>query len=207
MMITDTNLAIKSLKGKEILPYISDLANLRINIFRHYPYLYEGCLKYEEKYLKTYADSDESIMVIVLDANKVVGASTAIPLEFETKEFQQPFTKANIALSSVFYLGESVLQPSYRGKGIYRHFFEEREKAAHRYGATTTAFCAIKRDAKHPKKPSDYTPLDAIWQHFGYQKQELTTDLKYQEIGEQKPSHKLFEFWLKPLSPSNVKLR
>jgi len=49
------NTDIHCLKGKEILPYLSELARLRIEIFKEYPYLYEGDLAYEEQYLHTYA--------------------------------------------------------------------------------------------------------------------------------------------------------
>ena len=68
------------LKGSAIIPYIPDLARLRIDIFQHYPYLYAGDLTYETQYLQTYVDCPESFMVIVLDGEKVIGASTAIPL-------------------------------------------------------------------------------------------------------------------------------
>ena len=40
-------LKIIRLKGQEIVPYIADLAQLRIEIFRDYPYLYLGDLEKE----------------------------------------------------------------------------------------------------------------------------------------------------------------
>ena len=47
-------LEITSLKGKQILDHIDKLAQLRIAIFKEYPYLYDGNFLYEQKYLKTY---------------------------------------------------------------------------------------------------------------------------------------------------------
>jgi GNAT superfamily N-acetyltransferase len=194
-------LKIVRLKGSEIIPYVSDLAKLRIEIFKTYPYLYLGDLEQEAAYLQTYVKCSESVMVLVLDENKVVGASTAIPLEYETAEIQKPFLDHNIKIQEVFYLGESVLRPTYRGRNIYRHFFHERESAAREYGAKTTTFAAIERALDDPRRPQNYVPLDNIWEHFGYKKNpELVAYFEWQEIDEAVRSPKPLIFWLKALS-------
>src|ERR1700733_15359022 len=110
------DLKILRLKGQDILPYIPELAKLRIEIFKAYPYLYDGDLDYEYNYLNTYVKCKESILVIALDHDKVVGVSSAIPLEFETIEFQTPFLEIGINIKDVFYFGESILQVAYRGR-------------------------------------------------------------------------------------------
>ena len=48
-------LDVRSLTGADILPILPDLARLRIVVFRDWPYLYDGTLDYEEKYLATFA--------------------------------------------------------------------------------------------------------------------------------------------------------
>ena len=199
-MVAKENLKIVRLKGHEALPYITDLAKLRIEIFKHYPYLYLGDMEYEKRYLQTYANSPESVMVLVFDKDIVVGASTAIPLEFEPIEFQQPFIDNAINIKEVFYFGESVLLPAYRGKNIYRHFFHERETAAREFGSKITAFCAVSRPENDPRKPLDYRPLDNIWARFGYEKHpELCAHLEWKEIGENTPTAKPLIFWIKKL--------
>lgn len=194
------DLKILRLKGQDIIPYIPELAKLRIEIFKFYPYLYDGDLDYEYNYLSTYVKCNESIIVVVLDHDKVVGASSAIPLEFETIEFQQPFLDNGINTKDVFYFGESVLQVAYRGRGIYRHFFTEREAAAKKYGAKFAAFAAIERPLNDPKKPTDYFPLNSVWEYFGYEKHpELCMYYKWKEIGEAFQTSKPLIFWLKKL--------
>ena len=47
-------LDVKSITGEEIHSILPDLARLRIIVFRDWPYLYDGTLEYEEKYLKTF---------------------------------------------------------------------------------------------------------------------------------------------------------
>ncbi|HBF93820.1 MAG TPA: GNAT family N-acetyltransferase, partial [Marinobacter adhaerens] len=41
--------SIRRLSGDQIKPYLDDLARLRIEVFRHFPYLYDGDMDYERK--------------------------------------------------------------------------------------------------------------------------------------------------------------
>lgn len=188
-------------KGAAASQYIPQLAELRYKVFRDYPYLYEGDdPNYEENYLRTYTACPESILVLIFDNDRVVGASTAIPLEFETTECQKPFLENNIVVKNVFYFGESVLLHPYRGQNIGKRFFAEREAAAREYGCKITAFCAVERPANDPRRPADYWPLDAFWQKLGYQKHPaLRTEYEWKEIGESVLSAKPMVFWLKTL--------
>lgn len=191
-------LKILCVKGQEIIPYISDLAQLRIDIFKNYPYLYEGDFAYELNYLKTYTNCSESFMVLVLDGKNVIGASTALPLLFETAECQKPFFEANLEIQNIFYLGESLLLPKYRGQGIYKIFFEERENAARKYGCKITTFCAVERQMDDPRKPVDYVSMVDTWHKFGYKKHpEICAYYKWKEIGESAESEKPMIFWMK----------
>jgi GNAT superfamily N-acetyltransferase len=191
---------IERLKGKQVHNYIDDLAKLRIQIFKEYPYLYEGNLSYEIDYLNTYTACDESILIVASMKSKIIGVSTAIPLEYEMAECQKPFLDTHLPISKIFYLGESVLLPEYRGQGIYRQFFDQREKAAMEYGSLITTFCAVSREADDPRSPKGYEPLDNIWQHFGYQKHpELCAYYKWQEIGDTVQTSKPMIFWMKYL--------
>jgi len=199
----NNQLKFETFKGREILPYLNQLATLRIEIFSEYPYLYEGNLDYETKYLKTYAECSESIIVLVFDQHKVVGASTAIPLIYETEEWQKPFLEHSIKVDTIFYLGESVLYPQYRGQHIYRCFFKYREEAAVSYGCQYAAFCSVERDFNDPRCPKNYQSLEPVWKHFGYRKQpDLTAYFEWKEIGENRMSPKPLSFWLKSLQTS-----
>jgi len=191
-------LKILRLKGVEINPYIIELARLRIEVFKEYPYLYEGNLDYEMNYLKTYTNSSDSVMILVVDGDKIVGASTAIPLKYEMQEVQTPFLEVGMKIEDIFYFGESILNKHYRGQGVYRHFFNEREAAAKDYGCRLFTFCAVDRPPDHPKKPPHYKPLDEIWEHFGYKKHpEIYTYFKWPEIGETYQFTNRMVFWLK----------
>lgn len=193
-------LQILTLKGHHITPYLSDLARLGVKIFREYPYLLEADQVDEANYGKRYAQCDSSIMVIVLDQKKVVGASTGMPLDADTEPFKNPFRDNGIPPENVFYLGESLLLPAYRGKGLYRHFFEEREKMARECNCKIVAFSAVDREPDNSKEPANYTPLDPTWLHFGYKKHtNIYTYFDWKDINETQTSSKRLVFWLKKL--------
>ncbi|MFI8736816.1 GNAT family N-acetyltransferase [Ectopseudomonas toyotomiensis] len=194
---------IRLLRGAEIEPHIDDLARLRIEVFREFPYLYDGNLDYEAEYLATYVRSADSLCVLVLDAGQVVGASTALPLQDETDEFQQPFVAAGWNPARIFYCAESVVLPAWRGRGLGVRFFAEREAHAHALGRFDwCAFCAVQRPADHPRRPADYQPLDAFWARRGYRHHpELHTQYHWPDLDEAEESAKPMSFWLKELAP------
>ncbi len=189
---------IQTVSGVEVLPWLDAVATLRIEVFRDFPYLYDGELDYERRYLATYAQSPNSLFVLALDGEHVVGASTGIPLADADAEFQTPFIEQGIPVDSVFYFGESVLQRAYRGQQLGHRFFDQREQFAKALGKTITAFCAVERPEKHPMRPQDYTTLECFWQQRGYSKKTaMQTFYEWRDIGDPEPTAKPMIFWLK----------
>ncbi len=189
------------LQGAQIRQWLNALATLRIQVFREFPYLYDGSLAYERDYLETYARSDDSLCVLVLDNDQVVGMSTALPLAHEDEAFIRPFTEQGIEVGTVCYFGESILLPEYRGQGLGVRFFQAREAHARRLpGVRQVAFCAVERPDDHPLRPVDYQPLDSFWQRRGYTpRPELHARYEWQDIDAPAPDHKTLRFWLKAL--------
>lgn len=200
-------LAIKVVTGNDMVSHLQAIARLRILVFRSYPYLYDGDMAYEKKYLATYASKPGAMTVLALDKNRmVVGASTALPLEDETEEVRAPFLEKGIAPEEVLYFGESVLESSYRGMGIGVRFFKEREKYARTLSTRRhkpfryLAFCAVERRPDHPLKPTGYTPLDLFWKKRGFKKHpDMQTTFSWRDIGEPNETKKKMLFWLKEL--------
>jgi GNAT superfamily N-acetyltransferase len=190
---------IERVSGAAFERHIPDLARLRIAVFREFPYLYDGTLEHEHEYLRTYAGVPDSVIVLAIDGEQVVGASTGLPMEAETAEVKRPFVAHGYDPARLFYFGESVLEPGYRGRGLGVRFFEEREAHARALARFDwTCFCAVERPADHPARPADYQPLDAFWRRRGYEKHPaLRTTFSWREVGEQAPSPKPMAFWLK----------
>ncbi|WP_331280503.1 GNAT family N-acetyltransferase [Halomonas sp. BC04] len=129
-----------------------------------------------------------------------MGASTGMPLAADMAEFRAPFERAGFDIDSVFYYGESVLLPSYRGRGIGKAFMQARERHAGERGFSTVAFCAVERPDDHPLKPEGYVPLHGFWRSRGYERHPaLATTFHWKDIGEPEETDKPMVFWLKSL--------
>ncbi len=191
------------LNGSQARDYVNQLANLRLTIFNDFPYLYEGNLDYEKKYLETYLKAEHSFIFLVLDNDKVIGATTGIWAKEEEDSLKKPFKNFGISADEVFYFGESLLLNEYRGQGIGKIFFEEREKFCKQLPfIKMMSFCAVVRDSHHPLKPQGYKPLDEFWKAMGFHKKEgLTTQYEWQDRGESAPTNKQMQYWIKTLDP------
>lgn len=194
-------LRLERLSGDKLNHFIPELAQLRIQVFRDWPYLYDGDLAYEEKYLQTYTEAPDSVIVLAFDGDKVVGASTGIPLKHETDEVKAPFIAAGYDVDKIFYCGESVLLSDYRGQGAGVAFFDHREAHAEAIGEFEySCFCGVQRPIDHPRRPSDYEPLDDFWRKRGYEKHpELNTTFSWKELDEYDESPKPMTFWMKKI--------
>lgn len=188
-------------RGPQVATYLADVAALRIAVFRAFPYLYDGDLPFEQRYLAAYAESPDSVFVLALDAGRVVGAATGLPLAQDGEAFRQPFLARGWPVSEVFYFGESVLLPEYRGLGIGHRFFDEREAHARALGGFRwTAFAAVDRNSDDPRRPHDYRANDAFWHKRGYVRQPgMSMHLAWRELGEDEESEKALTFWLRAL--------
>ncbi len=193
---------VVTLKGPEnIRPAIPDIADLRIRVFREWPYLYDGTFADEEEYLEHFSESENAIVGLAFDKGKVVGATTAEAFDDTHEDFRKPFVDKKVPTDKIFYFGESVLLPEYRGQGIGHKFFDLREAAAKDWGAWATAFCAVQRPDTHPAKPADYRPLDAFWTARGYKKHdELVCEFKWKDVGEAEQTLKPMAFWTREMS-------
>ncbi|QDK83558.1 GNAT family N-acetyltransferase [Spirosoma sp. KCTC 42546] len=199
--ISPSSLTFLKLTGLAIQTVFDELAALRIAVFYDFPYLYEGSVEYEKTYLETYARAERSFLFAVYDGDRMVGATTALPLRDETAEVQAPFLKAGYDLDTIFYFGESILLPAYRGLGLGHQFFSEREAHAQQFGHyKMTCFCAVKRPADHPLRPADYQPLDNFWTKRGYQRDEsLQSEFVWPDRNETLDTAKPMIYWTRLL--------
>jgi GNAT superfamily N-acetyltransferase len=180
--------------------HLPELARLRIEVFRAFPYLYDGDLDYERKYLAAFAASANAVIVGAFDGDEMIGAATAAPLASQMEDITAPFRARGEDVAGTFYFGESVLKGSYRGRGIGVQFFDAREEQARACGAKAASFCAVVRPSDHPARPKDYVPLDGFWKKRGYQPQPgLICQLSWKEIGAGQESPKPMQFWMKRL--------
>jgi len=192
---------IESLTGEAMRAAIPAIARLRVTVFRDWPYLYDGTMSYESAYLRRFAASEDSVVVAAYDGDTIVGAATGAPLGDHAEDFAKAFEGDAFDITRIFYCGESVLLPAYRGQGLGHAFFDGREGHARALGRFThITFCGVVRPDDHPLRPANYRPLDDFWMKRGYRKADgLTTTYAWKDIDEAGESAKAMQFWLKAL--------
>jgi GNAT superfamily N-acetyltransferase len=189
------------LTGTSIGPALPALARLRIAVFRDWPYLYDGSLAYEEKYLARLAAAEGAIVVAAYDGEDIVGCATGAPMTEVELQFAEPFRQRGTDIARIFYCGESVLLAAWRGRGLGHAFFDHREEQARRLGRFThVAFCAVVRPESHPLRPRDYVPLDGFWAKRGYARAEgLLGRFTWKDIDQPAATEKPMQFWMRAL--------
>lgn len=191
---------VARLTGDALAAALPDVARLRIAVFRAYPYLYEGDVAYEERYLRVYRDSANAILVGAYDGARLIGAATGAPMEDHADDFGAAFAESGIALERIFYCAESVLLPAYRGQGIGHRFFDLREAQARDLGRDYAAFCSVVRPKDHPARPDGYQPLDAFWCKRGYAPLAgAMATFNWREIGADSESAHDLQVWMRAL--------
>jgi GNAT superfamily N-acetyltransferase len=186
--------------GGAIAQVLDDVAALRIAVFRDWPYLYDGDLDYERRYLGHYAQTQGAIVVVAYDGAQVVGAATGLPMLAADAEFQAAFAGTEIDLTQLFYCAESVLLPAYHGQGAGHQFFDLREGQARALGYSHVCFCGVQRPADHPARPCDYRALDDFWRKRGYAPLSgVQAQFAWRDIGDATDTPKTLQFWMRAL--------
>ena len=195
------SLRIETFAGDAMRPHIPALAGLRMSVFRDFPYLYDGDEAYEATYLADYIAAPSAALVVAFDGTRPVGCSTCVRLAEEDDALRAPFEAAGIDAARVFYFGESVLLPEYRGQGAGVAFFAARE--AHARAVSTcdlAAFCAVRRPEDHPLRPQNAASLEPFWRKRGFTPTpNLVAHLTWKQIDTGTEVENTLAFWLKPL--------
>jgi GNAT superfamily N-acetyltransferase len=200
-MKTDVmDISERLLQGSQIQEYLEQIAQLRLTIFMEYPYLYDGGLKDELVYLQHYANHAEATAIISLCGNQLVGAVTAIPLQCESEELTFPVAATQYPVERTIYIGELLLFPDYRNKGlgtrllsrIVQHFHSQKN---YEYLISAT----VKRAEDHPCRPEGYVPIERFLQRNQFAKiSGVTTHFTWKEIDGIHRDHEM-QFWIKVL--------
>lgn len=198
--MTDEAIAINVVRGRAIAGHIDEIAALRIAVFREWPYLYDGDRAYEANYLAEYAASPDAIVVLARAGDRVIGASTAMPLLAHGADVIAPLQSAGYRGDDVYYFGESVLDSTWRGRGIGNTFFDHREAIGAKLGFPILAFCAVVRPAAHPRRPAQARDLSAFWRKRGFQlRSDICGTMRWKDLDDApgQDSAKAMQFWLK----------
>lgn len=189
------------LREEEFYACSDELATLRINVFREYPYLYDGNLEYEKNYLNQYLSTKNSALVIVKDGERIIGAITGIPLNETFSDCKNFFMENKIPMGGIFYLGEITLLKEYRGQGIGARMYELFEEFVRENKAyKEVALCEVVSPKNDPRRTSDYFCLDPFWTKRGFVKHpDWVTQFSWKEIETENEFYHPMVFWSKKL--------
>ena len=192
--------AVRRVPQAEVASRLDDVARLRIEVFRDWPYLYEGSLDYEREYLGVYAENPRTVLIGAFAGDRMVGAATGAPMTDHAAAFAAPLTAAGLDPKDVFYCAESVLLPGWRGKGVGHRFFDEREAAARADGFSISVFASVIRPQGHPLRPEAPRDLAPFWRARGYRPLDAPPAVfRWRDVGQAEETEKRLALWWRPL--------
>lgn len=188
------------LTGTAIADVLSDLDTLRLDIFREYPYLYEGRLVDELNYLATYATAPDACVIFAYDGGSVIGAASGVPLVHEDTQMPDAFVGTSLPLEELYYVGELLFRPAYRNCGLGRKLLVRMERHIRSLSGYNMLTCAtVERPDDHPLRPHDYIPITRFLARTGYVRLPgVTTHFTWCETDGDKRDHPM-QFWIKDL--------
>jgi len=192
------NVSELMLQGADILGHLENIARLRLSLFREYPYLYAGKMKYELQYLQHYANKDEATVIVSSYENQLAGAVTAIPLQYESEEMIAPVAATSYMVERTYYIGELLFYPEYRNKGLGTRLLSRIEEHVLNLQDYDYLICAtVIRPENHPLIPAGYVPIERFLQRNRFAKLPgVSTHSAWKETDGTRKNHEM-QFWLK----------
>ncbi len=186
------------LTGAAIADGRDDVATLRLEIFREYPYLYQGRREDELEYLGTYAAAPDACVILAYDGDAVIGAVAGMPLIHENLQMIDAFAGTTFPLDEVYYVGELLFRPAYRNCGLGRKLLDRLESHICSLDRYRTLTCAtVERPDDHPLRPRDYIAITKFLARTDFaQLTGVKTSFTWREIDGVKRDH-LMQFWFK----------
>ncbi len=195
MMITQ-----ELVTGTAIAGTLNSLATLWLEIFREYPYLYDGHQEVELNYLKTYAEAPDICVILVHDAGAIVGAATGMPFIHEGEQMLAAIAGSQFSMENIYYVGELLFYPAYRNKGLGLQLLGQLEQQIRSLGRYRQLVCAtVERPDDHPLKPEGYVPITRFLARTSFDLMPgVTTSFSWCETDGVRRDHPM-RFWVKEL--------
>jgi len=159
-------LAERVFRGLAVSPYLKDIAKLRVETLKDFPYLYSGILEKEVEYLeKTFLSSNDSWFLLYLSSFGVAGGIGITPLDMLPNEIKEPFIINGLEISDYMYIGEAMLKRDYRDRGLFKNMLSFAEKQAKQAGKKYAVFSYVEREKTDNQ---NNRAGDSFWEKFGY---------------------------------------
>ena len=194
--------------GKNSADYIDIVSRFRVEMFKEFPYLYEGDSSFERNYMQGYTTDSRAMIAIARVDGVLAGVSTGIPLISSSEvvsDAKNVFSKEKIDIGDYYYYGEVIVLPKYRGLGLTTKLYAAQDELIKSWGFKHVCILTVIRENDHPLKPKDYKCPDMMWGHLGFFRNKLTTEYHwptFQADKRVKNVNNVLEFWTKLLPQS-----
>lgn len=187
--------------GTAITGALDSLASLRLEIFREYPYLYDGRREDEIANLRSYAEAPDACVILAYDECAVVGAATGMPFIHEGEQMQAAIAVSQYSAEKLYYVGELLFYRAYRNKGLGLQLLGQLEQHIRSLGRYRHLVCAtVERPAAHSLQPDGYVPITRFLARTGFDLiPGVTTSFAWRETDGVRRDH-LMQFWVKELN-------
>jgi hypothetical protein len=180
-----TKISYKIIKNKEIESYTKYIASLRLMMFKEFPYLYEGSLEQEEKYLSFYTDFPDGRVVLAKQGGCIAGLLTGMPMISiceHISDFKKTLDEHKRTLNGAYYYGEGLVLPAYRGQGMLTKMFEVLNNEIKIMGYNHAYGITVIRDKNDARRPAHYRDTDTLWDRMGLTKTTMVYGGKWPTI-------------------------
>ncbi|MGE0009567.1 MAG: GNAT family N-acetyltransferase [Candidatus Babeliales bacterium] len=203
---SDAAYTIRLVTGKECNALTLFVAQCRVDLFKGYPYLYEGTVEEGVHSMSAFMEYPHAALAVAYYNNEpvayITGNSLVAEMERYFKDYLQVFKNYSIDPQDHYYLPDVIVTPAHRGRGLIKHMLEVIEAYACKLGYAY-ATLATESHATHPLKPAEYRELDPLWSKHGFTKTNLMLSFSWeteQPDGSSKMQDHELSYWLKKLS-------
>ena len=167
---------IEVFKGKKTTPYVQTLAELRLEAFCEYPYLYVGTLENELQYTQQFSLNPEGMIIVAFEGDEIAGLYSGLPLKNAVSflaDWHATLKENDIDVENCFYLGELIIKPQYQRQGLGGQLMTQMLNEAKSLGYNKVMGVTGIREPGHPLRPLNYFDADTIWGKFGLKKNDI----------------------------------
>ncbi len=173
------------LEGAQIEPFLSEIVELMLVVYREPPYRYEGTMEEYLPLVQSYANSNQGIACLLFDGKKLVGVAAGAPLKDVNPKWHGPFK--DDCMEKIFYIGDEVLLSDYRGRHLGSQLFDTYLRAVPA-SFETIAFSRI-------EEPEE-SPLNSALRARGFvERKDKPVVIDWREIGSNEDVPHKLTFW------------
>lgn len=154
------------------------LAQMRMEEFAKFPYLYHGSLEDEKEYAKEY-QVPGAVIIICSEGEEDIGLISGYPYRYnqgKSDQVEAELVSMGIAMDEIYYVGEVILKEKYRNQGIGKRLEKmlvDLIKKDYQYALVIT----VERSLDDPDRPEGYHYKNGLREGTGFKR--LKNDIVY----------------------------